>query len=180
MIFPFGIEMAGEGGQGIVLAAVILADAAATYDGRYVAQSTSHGPEARGGLTQSEVLIGDRELDYPKLIRSDLLLAMNQGACDRYASRLKDDGLLVVDSTHVQHFPPRTLSAVAITRLCEEVTGRTVSANIVALGVIVGLTGVVSEIALESALRARVPGGSLEPNLKAFQAGLKAAKTFLP
>ncbi|HNT05937.1 MAG TPA: 2-oxoacid:acceptor oxidoreductase family protein, partial [Anaerolineae bacterium] len=106
MRLPFEVELAGEGGQGVVLAAIILADAAATYDGRFVAQSASYGPEARGGLTRSEVVISDQEIDYPKVVRPDLLVAMNQDACDKYASRLKPDGVLVVDSTHVSIAPP--------------------------------------------------------------------------
>ena len=68
MNLPFEIELAGEGGQGVVLAAIILADAAATFDGRFAAQSASYGPEARGGLTKSEVVISDHEIDYPRVV----------------------------------------------------------------------------------------------------------------
>ena len=176
MKFPFEVELAGEGGQGVVLAAIILADAGATFDGRYVAQSASYGPEARGGLTKSEVVISDHEIDYPKVVRPDLLVVMNQAACDKYASRLKADGVLVVDSTQVRIPPGANVRALPITRLAEEVTGRLVTANIVALGVIVGLTGVVSDAAAESAVRARAPEGTAEINLKALQAGLNAAR----
>lgn len=176
MRLPFEVELAGEGGQGVVLAAIILADAAATYDGRFVAQSASYGPEARGGLTRSEVVISDQEIDYPKVVHPDLLVAMNQDACDKYAGRLKPDGVLVVDSTHVSIAPPGRVYAVPITRLAEESTGRLVTANVVALGVIVGISGAVSDAAVESAVRARSPEGTAEVNLKALHAGLTAAR----
>lgn len=180
MRLPFEVELAGEGGQGVVLAAIILADAAATYDGRFVAQSASYGPEARGGLTKSEVVISDQEIDYPKVVRPDLLVAMNQEACDKYANRLKLEGVLVIDSTHVAAPKTGRVRAVPITRLAEEVTGRLVTANIVALGVIVGLSGVVSDAAVESAVRARAPQGTADVNLRALHAGLEAARAVAP
>jgi len=176
---PYGIEMAGEGGQGVVLAAVILAEAAATFDGKQAAQSASYGPEARGGLTKSEVVISEQEIDYPTVVQADLLLAMNQEACDKYVAQLKQGGLLLVDSTYVQRLPPRPLYAVPITRLAEEATGRAMTANVVALGIIVGLTGIVSQRAVESALAARAPKGTQEVNLKALHAGLQAARALV-
>ena len=176
MNLPFEIELAGEGGQGVVLAAIILADAAATFDGRFAAQSASYGPEARGGLTKSEVVISDHEIDYPRVVCPDLILAMNQEACDKYSGRLKPNGVLVIDSTHVRALATGTVRAVPITRLAEEATGRLVTANIVALGVIVGLSGVVSDAALRSAVTARAPEGTAEINLKALEAGLNAAR----
>lgn len=172
----YEIQLAGEGGQGVVLAAVILAEAAAIHEGKYVAQSASYGPEARGGLTESEVVISDEDIDYPKVVAPDVLLAMNQPACDKYFGSLKQDGLLIVDATHVHSVPTPRAHAIPITQIAEEATGRTVSANVVALGAIVALTGVVSSKAIEAAVVARAPKGTQEVNLKALRAGMQAAR----
>jgi 2-oxoglutarate ferredoxin oxidoreductase subunit gamma len=173
---PYGMQLAGEGGQGVVLAAVILAEAAAMHDGKHAAQSASYGPEARGGLCKSEVVISDEEIDYPKVVEADLLLAMNQEACDKYFPMLKPDGILIVDSVNVERVPDARAYSIPITRIAEETTGRAVTANVVAVGVIVALSGVVSPGAVEAAVAARAPKGTQELNLKALHAGLQAAE----
>lgn len=172
----YGMQLAGEGGQGVVLAAVMLAEAVAMYDGKHAAQSASYGPEARGGLTKSEVVISDEEIDYPKVVEADLLLAMNQEACDKYFPVLKKDGILIVDSVNVEHVPDARAYCIPITRIAEEATGRAVTANVVAVGVIVALSGVVSLGAVEATVAARAPKGTQELNLKALHAGLQGAQ----
>mgnify|MGYP001772795887 CR=1 FL=1 len=167
----FEIKLAGEGGQGLVLAGVILAEAA-VKDNKNVAQTQSYGPEARGGASSSEVVISDGEIDYPKVIQADVLLAMSQEACDKFHSEVKKDGLLIVDSVNVQRVPTPEAIQLPITAMAEEVTGKRVTASILALGLIVGLTGIVSEEAIREAVRARVPKGTEEVNLKALEAGL--------
>ncbi len=171
----YGMQLAGEGGQGVVLAAVMLAEAAAMHDGRNAAQSASYGPEARGGLTKSEVVISDEEIDYPKVVEADLLLAMNQEACDKYFPRLKKGGILIVDSVNVERVPDARAHRIPITRIAEETTGRAVTANVVAVGVIVALSGAVSLPAIEATVSERAPRGTAELNLKALHAGLAAA-----
>jgi len=172
----YEVRLAGAGGQGLILAGLILAEAAAIYDGKNAAQTQSYGPEARGGASRSEVIISDGEIDYPKVTEADLLLALSQEACDKYVHELKEDGTLIVDTTHVHHVPSARACKVPITRIAEEVTGRRITANMVALGVIVGLTGIVSRQAVEAAVANRVPEGSQELNLKALAAGFEAAK----
>jgi 2-oxoglutarate ferredoxin oxidoreductase subunit gamma len=171
----YGMQLAGEGGQGVVLAAVMLAEAAAMHDGKNAAQSASYGPEARGGLTKSEVVISDEEIDYPKVVQADLLLAMNQEACDKYFPMLKKGGILIVDSVNVERVPDAHAHSIPITRIAEETTGRAVTANVVAVGVIVALSGVISLPAIEATVAARAPKGTAELNLKALHAGLAAA-----
>ena len=172
----YEIRLAGEGGQGLILAGVILAEAAAVGDGKNVAQTQSYGPQARGGASTSEVVISDGEIDYPRVVEADLLLAMSQEACDRYCHELKKDGVLIVDSILVDRVPTERVYRVPITKIAEESTGRRVAANVVALGLIVGLTNVVSREAIEAALAARVPRGTQDLNLKALHAGLKVAE----
>jgi len=172
----YEVRLAGAGGQGLILAGVTLAEAVATYDGRHVAQTQSYGAEARGGASKAEVIISDGEIDYPKVVEADLLLAMNQEACDRYLCELKEDGILIVDTVNVRCVPARSAYRVPITRIAEETTGSRITANMVALGLIVGLTDVVSRDAIEAAVAKRAPKGSEESNLRALRAGLGAAK----
>jgi len=171
----YELQLAGEGGQGLILAGIILAEAAAIYDGKNAAQTQSYGPEARGGASKSEVVISDGEIDYPKVMEADMLLAMSQEACDKYFYELKKDGLLVVDSINVGRVPTSRAYRVPITQIAEEATGKRITANVLALGLIVGLTGVVSRKAIEAAVAARAPKGTQELNLKALSAGFDAA-----
>ena len=160
------VRLAGEGGQGLILAGVILAEAAAVHDGLNATQTQSYGPEARGGASKSEVVISSEEIDYPKVIEADYLLAMSQEACDRYVGNLKRDGTLIVDTVHVRRLPlGRAAVQAPISQLAEE-----------ALGVLVGLTGLVSRRALEAAVQARAPKGTEELNAKALAAGFEWAE----
>jgi len=172
----YEIRLAGEGGQGLVLAGVVLAEAAAIYDGKNAAQTQSYGPEARGGASKSEVIISDEEIDYPQVIEADLLLAMSQAACDRYFYDLKKDGILIVDSIHVDRVPTTRAHRIPITKMAEEATGKRITASVVALGLIVGLTDIVSRKAIETAVAARAPKGTQGLNLKALHAGLEIAE----
>jgi len=171
----YEIRLAGSGGQGLILAGLILAEAVAIYDDRNAIQTQSYGPEARGGASKSEVIISNGNIDYPKVMSADVLLALSQEACDKYFYGLKSDGLLIVDSDLIERVPTSRAVAVPITRLAQEVTGRPITANIVALGLVGGLTGVVSRESLEKAVEARVPRGTAEINLQAVAAGWERA-----
>jgi len=178
MGFRYEVRLSGEGGQGLVLAGKILAEAAAIYDDLNATQSQSYGPEARGGASRSEVIISDEDIDYPKAVNIDLLLALTQEALDKYSKDMKDGGIIVVDEDAVKNVPEGNYKVykVPIIRLAKEKVGRALVANIVALGIISGITNVVSEDALRHAIEARVPKGTEEMNLKAFQIGVEKAK----
>ena len=171
----YEIRLAGEGGQGMLLAGVILAEAAAVYDGLNAVQTQSYGPEARGGASRSEVVIARGEIDYPKVMSADFLLCMSQEACDKFYVQVKEDGWIVVDSTQVSRVPSHRALPIPISQLAEEATGRRITASIVSLGLIGGLTGLISREALEKALVERVPAGTEEMNLKALAAGFTEA-----
>ena len=173
----YELRLAGEGGQGLILAGLILAEAAVVYDGKFACQTQSYGPEARGGASMSEVIIDTEEIDYPQVIAADALLAMSQEACDKYTSDLKKGGVLIVDSVYVKRVPLASSPyRVPITKIAEEMTGRRITANVVALGLLVGLTQVVSREALEAAVVARAPKGTTAMNLQALAAGFKMAE----
>jgi 2-oxoglutarate ferredoxin oxidoreductase subunit gamma len=174
----YEIRLAGSGGQGLILAGVILAEAAGIYDGKFVCQTQSYGPAARGGASKAEVVISDGEIDYPKAIRPDVLLALNQMSLDKYLPDLKPGGVLLVDADLVHEVPLEGAVAIPFTRLAREV-GREMMANIVALGALAALTRVVSPEGLQAAVLARVPPQTRELNGKALETGLAAAKVFL-
>jgi 2-oxoglutarate ferredoxin oxidoreductase subunit gamma len=173
------IRLAGEGGQGMILAGIILAEAAAIYDGKNVVQTQSYGPEARGGASKAEVIIAEGEIDFPEVISADVLVVMSQEACDKYAGALKKGGLLVVDQDKVGRVPTTRAVKAPIIKLAVEATGKAITANVVALGLLVGLTEVVSRDAIAKAVTARAPKGTEELNLTALTAGFAAAERLL-
>ncbi len=174
----FEIRLSGSGGQGLILAGIILAEAAGIYDGKYVTQTQSYGPEARGGVSRSDVIISNEEIDYPEAIKLDMLVAMNQKSCDAYFSDLKPDGILLVDSTFVPEIPTERAVAIAFSRVAREKTGKEFVANIVFLGALTEFCPVVSAKAIESAVFARVPKGTEKLNRDALQAGIDAARRY--
>jgi len=166
------ISLSGTGGQGLILAGIILAEAA-VLDGKQAVQTQSYGPEARGGASKSEVIISDRPIDYPKVLAADILLAMSQEACNRYVGYLKDTGKLIIDSTLVPEVPATKAQVIAlpITHAAKEELGNAMFANIIALGALVGVTNVVSRDSLVQAVLDRVPKGTEEKNKKALELG---------
>jgi len=172
----YEIRLSGSGGQGLILMGIILAEAIGIYDGKSVAQTQSYGPEARGGSSKSEVIVSEEEIDYPKAMRLDLLLAMNQKSCDEFYTDLKPDGTLIVDSTFVTQVPTPRAFQIPFTRMAREKFKREVVANIIALGALSQLTPIVSPKAIESAVLARVPKGTETLNREALRAGMNAAK----
>jgi len=173
----YEIRFSGAGGQGLILAGVIMAEAASIYDGIQAVQSQSYGPEARGGASKSEVIISDGPIDYPKVTKCDALLALTQEACDKYSHDLKEGGILLIDSDLVLREPVGNFKVTKfnITNTAKNEIGREIVTNIVALGAMVALTGVVSKEAAEKAVLARVPEAFLELNKKAFHLGYEKA-----
>jgi 2-oxoglutarate ferredoxin oxidoreductase subunit gamma len=171
------VRLAGTGGQGVILAGVILAEAG-VRDGLYVTQTQSYGPEARGGASRSEVVLSEEEVDYPKVIRPDITLCMSQEACDRYAEQVARGEMLIIDSDHVSRAPTTRAVEAPLTRIAQQVTGRNLAANVVGLGLLAGLTSVVTRESLEEAVCARAPKGTAELNAKALHAGYEAAARF--
>lgn len=167
------IRLGGSGGQGVVLMGVILAEAA-DLDRRCVVNTESYGPEARGGYSRSDVIISDDPIDYPKLQKADVLLALSQAAAVQYVPTLDPGGIFIYDSELVSEPPAfRGMTfAVPMQRIAKQATGRPQTTNVVALAVLVKITGVVSVESARRAVWETVPSGTEEMNLKAFSAGL--------
>ena len=183
MLDRYEIRLSGSGGQGLVLAGIILAEAAGIYEGKNVVQTVSYGPAARGGTSRADVVVSDQEIDYPKAMGVDILLAMTQMASDESISDLKPSGLLVVDSQLVTQVTYPRLVKIPFTQIAREKCGREQMANIVALGAlsklipaIPGGAGVVTQESMEAAVMARIPKGTEKQNKLAFEEGIKAAE----
>ena len=174
----YEIRFSGAGGQGLITAGIILAEAAAIIEKRCAAQSQSYGPEARGGASKSEVIISDSPIDYPKATVVDACLAMTQESADKYAKGIKDGGILLVDTDYVPN-PPKgdyTLLSMPIMRTAKVDLGREIVANVVALGAMVALTGVVARESGEQAVLAKVPEAFIDLNKKAYAVGFEMAQ----
>ena len=171
------LRLSGAGGQGLLFAGKIIAEAAAIYDEKIATQAQSYGPEARGGASKSDVVISDGEIDYPAASSLDLLLALTQESVDAYLKDVKPGGIVLVDSDLVGPVPDGGYRVVRlpIVETARSTVGKVISANLVAVGIIAGLIGIVSVSSIESAIKARVPRGTEEFNLRAFHAGLDMA-----
>jgi len=171
------IMLTGSGGQGMILAGIILAKAG-IRDGLHVTQTQSYGPEARGGASRAEVILDTESIDFPKVTQADVVLAMTQEAADKFVAKLRKGGTLIVDPLYVHTVPTvdGVVHSVPITQLAKEVTGRSVSANIVALGAMNAACGLVSAEALVEAVLESVPKGTEAANRKALEAGIAAVK----
>ena len=174
----YEIRFGGSGGQGIILAAIVLAEAAGVYSNKYVCQTQSYGPEARGGYSKAEVVISNQIIDYPKAIMPDLFLAMNQASCDNYFLDLKPEGLLLVDSTLVHQVPTSRAVSIPFTEIARKDIGKEMVANMVALGAVAQLSKLVTTKNLEKALSTRIPPGTKEMNMRALREGIKAARNY--
>lgn len=172
----YEISLSGSGGQGLLFAGTILAQAMGIYDGKNVTQTQSYGPEARGGASRSDIVVSSGMIYYPKTIKLDLLLALTQEACDAYYLKLKEEGILVIDIDLVNQPPAREFKAYPFTRAAKEELGTPIYANIIALGTLAALTKLVSKDSLIQAVKDRAPKGTLESNLKALELGFELVK----
>jgi len=173
----YEIRFSGSGGQGMILAGIVMAEAASIFGDKNAVQSQSYGPESRGGASKSEVIISDQPIDYPKATAIDCMLALTQEACSKYYKDIKDDGILIVDSDEVTEVPDGAFRVVSlpIIETARKDLGKIIVANIISLGVITELTGVVTREAMEQAVLSRVPKPFLELNKKALQKGFEMA-----
>lgn len=174
------VRLAGRGGQGVVLAGLLLAEAA-VQAGRNATHSQAFGPESRGGASKADVIVADGPIDYLVATRLDVLVALSQEALDVHLRHVRPGGLVLVDSDHVAA-PPFDPSGAAlqwhalpITSIARQQLGTTLGANLLALGALVALTELVPPEAMERAIAARWPGAAGERGLRAFRAGLALA-----
>ena len=168
------IRICGFGGQGVITGAVILGKAAAVYDGLIACQTQSYGPEARGGAARAEVVIADALIGYPGVHAADVLVAMSQEAFTKYGHEVKPTTLIIIDPDTVFNCDlAQRVYPIRSTKIAEDL-GNVVVANIVMLGALTALSGVVSREAMLAATLASVPARFKELNRSALEAGLAA------
>lgn len=166
------VQLSGSGGQGLILAAITLASAAVA-DGYQVIQTQSYGPEARGGASRADVLIGKEKIYYPHVEKPDIFLALTQQACNKYLPSVKEKGLALLDSLFVQTVPETSANIIRlpVIQTARDELGNEMVANIIALGAINSVTNICSWCSLEKAVLERVPSKYAELNLKALALG---------
>lgn len=175
MSYRYEIRLAGMGGQGLLLGGLILAEAASVYAGKNAVQTQAYAPLARGAPSKSDIIISDGEIDFPKVEKPDLFLAMAQDSYNKYRDSVKEGGKIIVDSTNVKDADESAIS-LPLTQIAKEASGKEITATIAALGAIARLTAVVSKEQLLQALEAKAPPGTAKTNIKALEAGFKCAE----
>ncbi len=170
------IRFSGFGGQGIILAAVIVGRAAVMYDNKYAVQTQVYGPEARGGASMSAVIIDDEPVLYPKVTSPDIYVIMSQEGFEKYGVLADETAVMLVDSSLVHSRPSCRCIEIPATKEARESLGRDIVANIIMIGALVAATGVVSRRAIEKAILDSVPRGTEELNLKAMKKGFELAE----
>ena len=166
------VRVSGSGGQGILLAAAVLADAVAAV-GREVVQTQSYGPEARGGASQAEVIASVEPIDYPEVDLADVSLCLSQAAFEKYARQTREGGLVLYDSSLVSETELSGLRLVGLpfTHTATADLGARVVTNVVALGALSAFVAWLPAATVDAAVAARVPAKFKDLNLRALEAG---------
>ena len=170
------LRFSGSGGQGVITAAIIFAEAV-VMEGKYAVQSQSYGPEARGGASKAEVIISDEPVWHPHVEVPDVVLAMTQKAADKYYKDINPDGVLVLDEQLVPEPPDfSNVIRIPITKYAIEKLGKPLFANIIALGALVKVTGLVDIDDVKTCVSRRVPPHTVEKNMQALDIGYGSVK----
>jgi 2-oxoglutarate ferredoxin oxidoreductase subunit gamma len=173
------IRIAGFGGQGVILAGMVIGRAATIYDNKHVTLTQSFGPEARGSACSVQLIVSPEPILYPYLTRPDVLVAMSQEAYTRFIPDLKPDGLLIYERDLIELDPRHAAvksSGIPATRFAEEL-GRKLVLNMVMVGFVTGTTGIVRPEAVRSSIVDLVPKGTESLNTAAFEKGLEYARS---
>ncbi len=167
------IRIAGFGGQGVILSAIVIGKAASVFEGGFATMTQSFGPEARGGACSAQVILSDQPVLYPYVARPDILVVMSQEAYSKFSPELKENGVLIIEEDLVRVSLVKghvRVYSVPATRLAEEL-GKRMVLNIVMVGFFAAVTGLVDADALRKAVADSVPEHFAELNLKAFDKG---------
>jgi 2-oxoglutarate ferredoxin oxidoreductase subunit gamma len=167
------IKIGGFGGQGVILAGMIIGKAAALYDKKDATLTQAFGPEARGSACSAQVIVSDGKILYPYVTRPDIMVSLSQDAYNRFGPELKEDGILIVEQDLVKTQDlPKTVKVYGVpaTRIAEDL-GRKMVLNIVVVGFFAAVTKLINVDAMRQAVKSSVPAGTEELNLKAFDRG---------
>jgi len=155
---------------------------ASLYDKKYVVQTQSYGPEARGGASKSEIVISDEEVDFPKVQAPDVFVVLSRAAYLEYVDGLKDDGILIIDEdlVKIESDIPKTMKVYKIpaTRIADKEVGSKQATNVVMLGAFAVITKVLSIEGLKARIEEKWPR-FVKTNMLALELGMKAAEEAL-
>ena len=172
------LVFSGSGGQGVITAAVILAEAAVLYENLIAVQSQAYGPAARGGATRSDIIISDSDINYPKVIQPNVLVCLTQEAYNNFYPIIRPGGLLITDNRYVkiQRKVDAQQKELPMHQVVMEKIGKSIVFNICMLGVVISLTALVKSESIMKVLENRIPYSFLEMNRKALNLGVKLAE----
>lgn len=169
------IRICGLGGQGVIMGGMIIGKSASIYEDRYATLVQSFGPEARGSECSAQVMVADEPIAFPYIRKSDVFVALSQGAYEKFVHELKDDSTLIYESELVAldaRIPPGVKRfGIPGTRIAEEDIGRRIVFNMVMLGFLASVTDIVGVEAMRKAVSSSVPPGTERFNLEAFDKG---------
>lgn len=174
------IIFSGSGGQGVITASIIIAEAAVLYEGLNAVQAQTYGPEARGGATRSDVVIADGDIRYPKVIQPNVLVCLNQKAYNKFSGTIRPGGLLLTDSHFVKQerkVDARQVGLGMYDAVMEKI-GKPIVFNICVLGAMIGLTNLLKTESIIKVLETKIPPDFMDINKKAFKIGLSLAKEY--
>jgi 2-oxoglutarate ferredoxin oxidoreductase subunit gamma len=169
------IRIAGFGGQGVVLAGMVIGNAATLHDGKFVTLTQSFGPEARGTTCSVQLIVSPEPILYPYLTQPDLLVVMSQDANEKYGRDLKPGGVLLYEKDMIlpaKLNPDVQTYGIPATRMAEEL-GRKMVLNMVMVGFVTAVAKIISPEAAREAIKSSVPRGTEPLNLSAFEKGLE-------
>jgi 2-oxoglutarate ferredoxin oxidoreductase subunit gamma len=164
----------GSGGQGVITAAIILAEAAVIYENLNAVQSQSYGAEARGGATRSDIIISDAVIHFPKVIQPNVLVCLTQNSYNKFYPIIRPGGLLITDTRYVQ-IEKKVDAQQREIEMYETVMakiGKPIVFNICMLGAVIALTGLVKPESIMKVLAQRIPQDFLDMNRQALDVGL--------
>jgi 2-oxoglutarate ferredoxin oxidoreductase subunit gamma len=165
----------GSGGQGVITAAIIFAEAAVIHEGLNAVQSQAYGAAARGGATRSDVIIADSTIHYPKVVQPNVLVCLTQEAYANYSPIIRPGGILITDRRWVQ--TQRKVDArqkeLPMYKTIMENIGNPIVFNICMLGAVISLTGLIKPESIVKVLETRVPGEFIEINRTALDLGIR-------
>ncbi|RPJ40717.1 MAG: 2-oxoacid:ferredoxin oxidoreductase subunit gamma [Deltaproteobacteria bacterium] len=169
------ILIGGVGGQGVILAGILLGAAATLFDNKKAVQTQAYSSEQRGGMARAEVILGSDPITDPQVRKPDILLALAEDAINRHLSKVKPGGLVVIDSDLVKNAKPGSYEVLSLpaTSIAEKEMGNIVVANLILLGGLIKKTAILSVGAMEKAIAGNVPPKAKELNLNAFRRGLE-------
>ncbi len=169
------LVFSGSGGQGVITAAIIFAEAAVIYEGLNATQSQSYGAAARGGATRSDIILSDSEIGFPNITQPNILVCLTQTAYNTYSPIIRPGGTLITDSRYVtlaKKVDAKQLELPMYENVMDKI-GKPIVFNICVLGALTGLTGMLKPASLLKTIAARVPKSFIQMNTEAFEIGLE-------